>query len=739
MKCLRLTTIALYITTIVVMAAATIIEKMMGTPYATTNIYGSWWFAALWTLLAIAGIAYILRVKLINRPFQFLMHSAFVTILVGAIVTHMFGQQGTMHLRVGESSSIMILSNNSKVEKLPFALTLNGFKIENYPGTQSAMDYVSQLSFSNGKQSIDASVSMNKIAEFKSYRFYQSGYDPDHCGTYLSVSHDPIGIGITYVGYALLFISMLLLLILPNESFRKLLRTMANGKVLVLTTMLTLGCFSAHAYPSKLPPTLPQNVAHQFGELYAYSNGRICPVQTVARNFTLKLYGKTTYKGLTAEQVLCGWIFYPSQWANEPMIKLKGNARNLVGCNRYASYNDFFGTKGYKLEDAMQAILNGDKIEGAKTVREADEKLNIVQMLLSRQMLKIYPSVSNGKLVWYSQGDNLPIDQADDKWIFIKKSMDYLGELVFNNDTETLCLTIGKIRDYQEKEAANLLPSDARIKAERLFNALSFIKLLAMILATLGIIMFVFCMLRMANQTNLPQWIRYVSVTLLAMCTIYLALMISLRGFIGQHLPLSSGSETMQFMALCTLAFTLLLNKRFVLMLPFGFLMSGLSLMVASFSESSPQITHLMPVLASPLLSIHVCVLMIAYSLLAFMMLNGVAAIVLGKRNVESMEKLLSISKLMLYPALFLLTAGIFIGAIWANQSWGRYWGWDPKEVWALITMMIYAMPMHQSMFPKLQKPYGAHIFNILAFLAVLITYFGVNMLLGGMHSYANA
>ena len=173
-------------------------------------------------------------------------------------------------------------------------------------------------------------------------------------------------------------------------------------------------------------------------------------------------------------------------------------------------------------------------------------------------------------------------------------------------------------------------------------------------------------------------------------------------------------------------------------MVPFGYIVSGLTLMVAGFGESNPQITHLMPVLASPLLSIHVCVLMLAYTLLAFTMLNGIAAVAVGRRgNAEQTEMLYVVSKLMLYPALFLLITGIFIGAIWANQSWGRYWGWDPKEVWALITMLIYAMPLHPSLFPRLQKPMATHIFLIVAFLSVLITYFGVNFLLGGMHSYA--
>ena len=221
---------------------------------------------------------------------------------------------------------------------------------------------------------------------------------------------------------------------------------------------------------------------------------------------------------------------------------------------------------------------------------------------------------------------------------------------------------------------------------------------------------------------------------------LYLTLTIALRGYIGNHLPLSNGYETMQFMAWVTLILSFYLQKRFILILPFGFLLCGLALLVSMLGEANPQITKLMPVLASPLLSIHVVVIMVAYSLLAFVMLNGVAAFILRfthKEYRESVECLQLISRIILYPAVFLLAIGIFVGAVWANVSWGRYWGWDPKEVWALITMLVYALALHPASLHYFRRPLFFHLFSIVAFLTVLITYFGVNFLLGGMHSYA--
>ena len=235
-------------------------------------------------------------------------------------------------------------------------------------------------------------------------------------------------------------------------------------------------------------------------------------------------------------------------------------------------------------------------------------------------------------------------------------------------------------------------------------------------------------------------WFGTLCKALMIILFVYLLILIGLRGYVGNHLPLSNGFETMQFMAWCTLLFTFILQRKFQMMLPFGFLVCGLALMVSMFGESNPQITQLMPVLQSPLLSVHVVVIMLAYSLLAFIMLNGVTAVILhySRRDCRlEIERLLVISQILLYPAVFLLTIGIFIGAIWANVSWGRYWGWDPKEVWALITMLVYALALHPDSLPWFRRPMFFHLFSIAAFFLVLITYFGVNFLLGGMHSYA--
>ena len=758
---LRKTTFLLLVAVILVMVAATLIEKQMG---SAAMIFGSWWFASLWAILAVCGLCYAFRRKLYKKPATMLLHLAFVVILAGALITHLFGQQGTVHLRVGHPTAEYITSDNL-VHHFPFFLKLEKFEVEYYPGTQSPMDYASKVLCSpeNVKvldQWLDEpmSISMNNIGEHLHYRFYQSGYDPDMQGTFLSVSHDPWGIGVTYVGYGLLFLSMFLLMILPNEGFRKAMKTakaeMANrqiaakaeisnkqiSNVIAIAVLIGVSLF-APATASAAPKTLPKEQAHEFCDLRVYYNGRICPIQTVAKDFTMKLYGKMSYEGMNFEQVFCGFVFYPTTWLDVPIIKVKGDAIEALGIEgKYASYNDFFKNGQYKLEEYLY--------ESNRAIQEADEKANILKMLWAGELLKLYPYQGQ----WYSQGDNLPMDIPQDEYFFIKKSLDYVGELVVTGQEGKLSETIDKINKYQEKQfSADLLPSDAAFRAEKLYNTSDYTKPMAMAFATLGIVLFLVFVFMGKNsakeQSVLPKWITATSNVILVLAVVYLFFLMALRSYVSGHLPLSNGYETMQFMAFCVLVLTVFMQRRYALILPFGFLLSGLALLVSMMGEANPQITLLMPVLQSPLLSLHVCIIMIAYSLLAFCFLNGIAYFILRNRSVEQSNNrtidisdsnsLTNVSRLMLYPALFCMAAGIFIGAIWANVSWGRYWGWDPKEVWALITLLVYSFALHSQSLPMFRKPAVFHGFMIGAFLTVLMTYFGVNYFLSGMHSYA--
>lgn len=749
MKLLKRTAFSLLGILLLILTIATILEKIYGTDFVNEYIYSSVPFVILWGVTAITSLLYIIKSKLHRQPVIFLLHLSLLFILAGAFTTWIYGEQGTMRVRQGEQQTSFTDSKGIS-HQLPFSITLNQFEIIYYKGTLAPMDFISHISVADKDchRQIQGKVSMNHIFSYQHYRFYQSGYNEDNEGSVFSVSHDPYGIGITYAGYTLLLLSTVFFFFSPQSRFRQLLKSPLLHRS--LTVILLLFAFSLNSNflkaNSPSPKVLPREVAEHFGDLYILYNNRICPLQTFARDFTIKLYGSSSYKGLTPEEVLTGWLFYYDSWKNEPIIRIKSNeARKLLEIEgNYARLKDYISTiNEYKLEKMMNHIRSGEQVTDKRGIEEADEKFNIINLVCTGAMMKIFPcrNIAGKTLEWYSQSDQLPQDMDNDKWVFIRKSMSYVNEMIVMKKYNDACLLLEKIKKYQQKECDGLLPADNKFKAEKIYNQFDYSKSVAMACICIGLICFIYYCHCMASQKRTSRKAIIILNILLWIVFTYLSAAICLRGYVSNHLPLSNGFETMQFMAWCTLLLTFLLQRKFAMLLPFGFLLCGLTLMVSMLGESNPQITQLMPVLQSPLLSIHVVVIMIAYSLLAFIMLNGVTAVILHqsqKECKEQIERLQIISQIILYPAIFLLAIGIFIGAVWANVSWGRYWGWDPKEVWALITMLVYALALHPRSLPWFHRTMFFHVFCITAFITVLITYFGVNFLLGGMHSYAN-
>ena len=749
MKLLKRTAFSLLGILLLILTIATILEKIYGTDFVNEYIYSSVPFVILWGVTAITSLLYIIKSKLHRQPVIFLLHLSLLFILAGAFTTWIYGEQGTMRVRQGEQQTSFTDSKGIS-HQLPFSITLNQFEIIYYKGTLAPMDFISHISVADKDchRQIQGKVSMNHIFSYQHYRFYQSGYSEDNEGSVFSVSHDPYGIGITYAGYTLLLLSTVFFFFSPQSRFRQLLKSPLLHRS--LTVILLLFAFSLNSNflkaNSPSPKVLPREVAEHFGDLYILYNNRICPLQTFARDFTIKLYGSSSYKGLTPEEVLTGWLFYYDSWKNEPIIRIKSNeARKLLEIEgNYARLKDYISTiNEYKLEKMMNHIRSGEQVTDKRGIEEADEKFNIINLVCTGAMMKIFPcrNIAGKTLEWYSQSDQLPQDMDNDKWVFIRKSMSYVNEMIVMKKYNDACLLLEKIKKYQQKECDGLLPADNKFKAEKIYNQFDYSKSVAMACICIGLICFIYYCHCMASQKRTSRKAIIILNILLWIVFTYLSAAICLRSYVSNHLPLSNGFETMQFMAWCTLLLTFLLQRKFAMLLPFGFLLCGLTLMVSMLGESNPQITQLMPVLQSPLLSIHVVVIMIAYSLLAFIMLNGVTAVILHqsqKECKEQIERLQIISQIILYPAIFLLAIGIFIGAVWANVSWGRYWGWDPKEVWALITMLVYALALHPRSLPWFHRTMFFHVFCITAFITVLITYFGVNFLLGGMHSYAN-
>ena len=659
------------------------------------------------------------------------MHASFIVILAGAFITHTSGLQGSIHLRMDENPKQSFKTTDETERKLPFSISLKEFRTEYYSGTTTPMDYISTISIYDGSD-MEGTVSMNRIFKHKGYRFYQSGYDADGKGSTLYVSHDPIGIAVTYTGYLLLFLSMILFFFEKKSAFKK--RISAVFILLIIP-------FASSFAENKLPPTLPAGTAEIFGNIRVNYNGRIAPLQTLAIDFTKKIYGEKSYEDLSAEQVLTGCFFYYDYWKEEPFIRIKSKyVQKVLGVEgNYARLTDFIGTDGFKIDNKLKTEKDRKRI---RELEEAAEKFSLISSLCTGNLLKIYPVFDNekGAYTWYSIPDNLPSDIERDKWLFIRYSMNYIAEKVAMKDFDGTEKLTDKIIKFQEKEAGNSLPSDTEFKAERIYNSFANLKLLAMFCLTIGIFGYIFQIYNVVKGKRKRKSGTNRCLFILLFPTLgYVSGIIALRWIISGHIPVSNGFETMLIMSVVSILFSIIFYRRMNNSVSVGYMISGLALLVAMMGDSNPAITPLMPVLSSPLLSIHVMSIMISYSLFAIMMLNGISAEILhrsGKRDNEicSLE---NSSRIILYPAVFLLVFGIFIGAIWANVSWGRYWGWDPKEVWALITMLIYSSALHTESISSLKNPMFFHRFCILAFISVLITYFGVNFILGGMHSYA--
>ena len=670
---------------ILLLGAATFIEQAKGTSFVSTHIYHTLWFCGLWAVIALLGTALLIRRAIWRRLPLLFLHGAFLVILVGALLTFIWGQQGVMHLRSGMLVDNYQLMETGEVRSLPFALKLDTFLIEHYPGTDAPSDYVSHVTYQAEEGTVTTTVSMNHILKLNGYRLYQSSFDEDQQGSWLMVNYDPWGIGVTYFGYILLGLSMIWTLLSKKEEFYKLLHHPLLKKsglfVWLVASVLTV------QGQTRTLPVLNRQQADSLSRVQVVYQDRVVPFNTLARDFVQKIYGRPSYHGFTAEQVVGGWLLSPDVWKKEPFIKVKSAAllKELGLSGKYITLEQLYEADTYRLQTLWTSVQNEPQNQLAKGILEVDEKVGLIKMLESGTLIK-------------------PV-----------------------------------------AEMPHVQPiSHTRLLAELGYNRIPFTKILFMACLTLGFLSFFWMLYKGTKDTPSKSKTTNAIETFFRMA-LWIALLFHLAGYllrwyIGGRIPLSNGYETMQFLALTTLVLAVLLHRRFPFTITFGFLLTGFTLLVSYLGQMNPQITPLMPVLASPLLSSHVSVIMIAYALLAFTLFNGILALALIHLHGENDQRVLQLtlfSRLLLYPAVFFLGAGIFLGAVWANVSWGSYWSWDPKEVWALITFLIYSAAFHRQSLTWLRRPKWFHLYMILGFLSILMTYFGVNYVLGGMHSYA--
>lgn len=760
------TTILLLFIYACALAAATFIEKYQGTAVAKSIIYHSPLFFLLQLLLIVNFIIVVIkRHYLKSRKWGLLItHFSFIIILLGALTSFLFGEEGILHLREGETSNqiaVQTSENKTSIHTLPFSVELKKFTLSRYPGSSSPSSYESELIVRVDGDERHERVFMNNVLDIKGYRFFQASYDQDEQGTILSVSRDVVGRNITYTGYLLLVIGLIACFIGKNSRFMYLSRMLK--KTHNITALLLLSSLSVQGQTSPNPSAMMDIVqnhrvspahAEIFGSLPIQSNsGRIMPVNTFSSEILRKLHKVNKIGQLNSDQFLISLITMPEVWAHIPFIAISNPELSAYynlseGQCSYAQVFD--SNETYKLQKKLEEAYSkmpAQRTRFDKDIMKLDEQINIFHQLISHQMLNLFPKQDAPDHKWYAPGDNLSAFVGKDS-MFVARILDwYLEEVqgaLKNNDWSKANEVVDMINTYQQ--AKSTLPdiTPERLRAEVKYNKMDVFRYCKIGYLILGGLLLVLSFIMLFQQQRWTK-VSICIVGILILCVFFYHMYgMGMRWYIAGYAPWSNSYETMVYVGWATVLAGFLFVRRSILTLALATLFGGIILFVSGLNWMDPEINPLVPVLKSPWLMFHVAVIVAAYGFFGISCLVGLTNMGLiifsGKRHAAlfsvRIKELSIVNEMSLLVGLALMTIGTFLGAVWANESWGRYWGWDPKETWALITMIIYAIVTHLHLLKRYYSLWLFNVTSVIAFSTVLMTFFGVNYFLSGMHSY---
>jgi len=653
--------------------------------------------------------------------------------------------------------NIKVVANfcNDIVE-LPFSLYLDDFEIKRYPGSGSPSSYSSYIKIMRpGKETEEFHIYMNNILKAEGYRFYQSSYDNDEKGTILAVSYDPWGTTITYIGYFLLFLGIILSMVNKNTFLHRTVVSKPATILLLLFTLLFLQPVKTQAKEQVIKHVSVEH-ADKFGRLLIQdSKGRTEPVYTFASDILRKLARKDKIYGMNSVQVFLEMNSNPNLWVNIPIIKISNKElRKVLGIkSNYAAYMDFITANSqYKLHSLVDKAYNtpaGKQNKFDKAVIKADERVNICNSLFSGRFMNVFPVKGSENNKWLPAAQALKYAKSTDDSVFLTKIMAaYYIELqksILSGNYEKPDIFVEQIHKYQQTHATYELPSDKRISFEILYYKWNVLKKLFPFYVIFGVVFLFFLIGSIISGKKLPNYLVTIFYGI-----IFAGFIVHILGFVGRwyisgYAPMSNGYESLVFISMITVLAGIIFSRQSQLALAATAILAGFTLMVANLSFMDPEITNLVPVLKSYWLTIHVSAITGSYGFLGLGAVLGIINLVLttvqNEKNFNRIEEtIISITKInhrTLILGLYFLTIGTFLGAVWANESWGRYWGWDPKETWSLITVLVYTIVTHARIMPGLKGIFTFNVLSVFAFFSVLMTYFGVNYYLSGLHSYA--
>ena len=643
---------------------------------------------------------------------------------------------------------------------LPFSVTLDDFRLQRYPGSHSPMSYESDLVIKKGDEApVQATVRMNKVIDIDGYRLFQSSFDPDEQGTILSVSYDRPGMQLTYIGYFLLFAGFVLTLFSKKSRFGRLRRELGEMKknmpYCVLFLLALSGVAGGQTVHAQQPCVSSQH-AGKFGSLVVLNpNGRLEPVNSYTSAILRKLYGADKLNGINSDQFFLNLLSFPDEWGAYPFIKVdnKELLQRFGRSGKYIAWEDVFDSEGnYILTDEVNDIYAKPASERKRMdsdLLKLDESVNIVYRIMQHQLLPLFPDENDAQGKWYSAGDELNVFQGKDS-LFVSKIMDWyiyeLGNGVRSGNWEEADKIVGMMNIFQQAKSKTPAIDNQRVKAELLYNQLNLFfwcRLAYLILG--GILLFIACGEIIADF----KWGKKVCGILIALLVIAFLAHTSgvlLRWYISGRAPWANAYESMICTSWMLVGGGLLFARRFRILPALAGLLGGIMLFVAGLNHLNPEITPLVPVLQSYWLMSHVAIIMIGYVFFALCALTGLFNLILmsllsATNRVKlqfRIREFTLLNEMAMILGLFFMTAGTFLGAIWANVSWGRYWGWDPKETWALISIVVYALVLHIRFIPLLKgkTTWCFNLLSVVAILSVIMTWFGVNYYLSGLHSY---
>jgi cytochrome c-type biogenesis protein CcsB len=736
-------------------AVGTFIENDFGSVIAKELVYNSFWYEFVLLLASLNMIFVIFKTKMYKIKTRLLLHLSLIVILLGALTTNFFGIDGLMTIKESTVSNTFVASNKNL--ELPFSVKLNDFRLKRYPGSKAPSEYSSDITVIDTKQNVsfEDTISMNNTLTYQGYKFFQTSYTTDEKSSIFTINYDP-GLEITYTGYALLFLTLVLNLFSKKSRFQFLIKKIKDmpiaSMLLPLFLLTQTSVFSSEAYTNEYLNEHRQNskeLAKAFGELVVQGpTGRMKPLDTQNREILNKLTGKETWQGMDSNQVILGMFSRPELWRSVNILRVKTPAlRAILGVDKdqkLVKFTDFFDEKGnYKLTKEVEEankLVPSRRGTLHRDIIKVDERLNIFFMTYRGVLLTIFPIPNNKNDKWVDFKSMF--STVDDSKL--KRDASRLLDAAYNRNYDKGFKYIETIKDFQYKVGGSIIPSKEKLQTEIWFNKTGLFLKLCLAYLLIGFLLLIYVLVSMFYNKIISQKVKstigVISIVLLGVHTFGIAV----RWYIGGYAPISNTYETMIYISYAAILASSIFLRKSTIALSASYLIAGTFIFAAYLGEIDPKITTLVPVLKSYWLSVHVSIITASYGFFGVGAVLGVIALIVyifrseDKKHLDvHIQNITYINEVTLILATTLLIIGNFLGGIWANESWGRYWSWDPKETWTYVSILVYSIVIHIRLLKKYYSPYLFNVLSVISFASILMTYFGVNFYLAGMHSYA--